>query len=167
MKVTAVLLALLFPGLLHGQGPRHAIPAPASGHLPLQPELVDARPERHELTLAFGGAMGGVTGLIAGGFIGARIELAGGCDGEWCGFSGGLLGAAIGSAVMIPVGVHLANDARGDLSRSVAASGLALAGGVALVLLTQEEKPLLLIPLAQIIGAVAIERRTSRRPTDP
>jgi hypothetical protein len=167
MKVTAVLLPLLFPALLHGQGPRHAVQAPASGNLPLQPALVDSRPERHDLTLAFGGAMGGLTGLMAGGFLGARIELAGGCSGEWCGFSGALLGAAIGSSIMIPVGVHLANDGRGDLSQSVAVSGFALAGGVALALLTQEEKPLLLIPLAQIIGSIAMERRTSRSATEP
>lgn len=166
MKATAVLLAMLLPASLQGQGPRHAVRTPASGDLPLQPALVDSRPERHDLTLAFGGAMGGLTGLIAGGFLGARIELAGGCSGEWCGFSGGLLGAAIGSSVMIPVGVHVANDGRGDLSQSVGASGLALAGGVALALLTQDEKPLLLIPLAQIIGSVAMERRSSRRATD-
>lgn len=163
MKAATVLIALVLPASLQGQGPRHAVRAPAAHDQPMQRALVDSNPERHDLTLAFGGAMGGIGGLLAGGFIGARIELAGGCDGEWCGFSGALLGAAIGSSVMIPLGVHLANDGRGDLGHAVAASGVALAGGVALALLTQDEKPVLLIPLAQIIGSVAIERRTGRR----
>jgi hypothetical protein len=161
MKATAILLALRLPASLEGQGPRHAIRPPAAGDLPLQAALVDSTPGRDDLTLAFGGVIGAIGGLLAGGFIGARIELAGGCSGEWCGFSGGLLGAAIGSTVMIPVGVHFSNDERGDLEQVLGASGFALAGGIAFALVTQDATPLLLIPMAQIISAVAVEKRTS------
>ena len=163
MRPAALLLALAFPAALHAQGTRHAfVPATTRQGPPIQ-AFDDSVAGRSDLTLAFGGAMGGISGLLAGGFIGARLEMAGGCTGDdWCGFGGALLGAAIGSTIMIPAAVHLANDQRGSFSAGLGASVAVLAGGIAFSLFTHDAHPILLIPLAQIIGAVGTERRTSR-----
>ena len=162
MKRAAVLLALSLPAGLEAQGSRHSFAPPVGQHMPMN-RFVDSVAPPGDLTLAFGGAMGGIGGLLAGGFLGARLEMAGGCEGDaWCGFGGGILGAAIGSAVMIPVAVHLANDQRGSLGAGLGASVAALAGGIAVSLIAQDGQPLLLVPIAQVIGAVAAERRTSR-----
>lgn len=162
MKRAALLLALSLPACLEAQGTRHSF-APRVGQQLTMNRFVDSVTPPCDLTLAFGGAMGGIGGLLTGGFLGARLEMAGGCEGdEWCGFGGGILGAAIGSAVMIPVAVHLANDRRGSLTAGLGASVAALAGGVAISLVAQDAQPLLLVPIAQVIGAVAAEKRTSR-----
>lgn len=163
MKATALLLLLLFPGSLAGQGVRHSFlppdPVPAA---PMR-TLTDSLPRRDDLTLAFGGALGGIGGLVAGAIIGVQVERASGCVeyDDWCGIGGGLLGATIGSTVMIPAGVHLANDQRGNLGEGLVASAAALGGGIAIAALVDDSRPLLLIPIAQIIGAVATEKRTS------
>ena len=162
MKCASLILLFALPTALEAQGYRHSFTPPVGQPGPMIAS-VDSVGPRSDLTLAFGGALGGIGGLIAGGFLGAHLEMAGGCQGdEWCGFGGGILGAAIGSAVMIPAAVHLANDRRGSFAAGLGASVAALAGGVAISLVAQDAQPLLLVPVAQIIGAVAIERRTSR-----
>lgn len=161
MKLVPVLLALLVPATLAGQGPRHFTSPAVVTDRPIRSALGDSVPPRHELALAFAGAMGGFGGLVAGAYVGARIETAGGCSHEWCGWTGAILGAAIGTTVMIPAVVHLANDQRGDLIEGIASSVAALAGGIAISLLMQDPQPLLVVPVAQIIGAVATEKRTS------
>lgn len=161
MKPVPLLLTMLVPATLTAQGPRHFAPPSAATDRPIATTLRDSLPQRDELALAFAGAMGGFGGLLAGAWVGARIETAGGCSHEWCGWTGAILGAAIGTTVMIPAVVHLANDGRGDLIEGIASSAAALAGGIAISLLTQDPHPLLVVPVAQIIGAVATEKRTS------
>ena len=167
MRPAALLLVLALPAALHAQGARHSFDPPAAGRqTPIQ-AFGDSSRLRSDLTLAFGGAMGGISGLLAGGFLGARLEMAGGCRGnEWCGFGGAVLGAAIGTTIMIPAAVHLANEQRGSFGSDLAASAAALGGGLAIALVTQDAEPMLLVPLAQIIGAVAVEKRTSRARED-
>lgn len=161
MKAPALLLACLLPASLAGQGPRFSISLPVSEESSLAP-AIDSVPPANELHLAFGGILAGMSGLVAGGFLGAQLERSGGCTDAWCGFEGGLIGAAIGSTVMVPIGVHLSNDRRGDLFRGFGASAAALAGGVAVSLVLRDGTPMLLVPFAQVIGAVVAERRTSR-----
>ncbi|HEU4829469.1 MAG TPA: hypothetical protein VFT04_09755 [Gemmatimonadales bacterium] len=162
MKAALVHLLLLLPASVEGQGVRHSFAPPAPDTAAPIRRLTDSLPRRDDLTLAFGGALGGIGGLLAGAFIGAQVERAGGCEyDDWCGFGGGLLGATIGSTVMIPAGVHLANDQRGDFGEGLVASAAALGGGIAISALVHDARPLLLIPIAQIISAVAVEKRTS------
>lgn len=160
MKPAVLLMACGLPAALQAQGARHSLIPPAVVHGQPTYTLRDSAAGHSDLTLAFGGAIGAVSGLVAGGFIGARLEMAGGCEGdEWCGFGGALLGAAIGSTIMIPAAVHLANDQRGSFTRGLAASAAALGGGIAISLLIQDARPVLLIPVAQVIGVVSAERR--------
>ena len=162
MKWAVLLVVLFLPAALSAQGARHAFspPPPESG--PPLSRAADSTAGRSDLTLAFSGAMGGVAGILLGGLVGARLEMAGGCRGDWCGFGGALLGAAVGSTVLIPAAVHFGNDQAGDFGAGLAASAAALGAGVAISLISQDGQPMLIVPVAQIIGAVAAERRTSR-----
>lgn len=157
-----LLVALALPAALHAQGTRHSFVSQTAEQGAPMNVLRDPGAPHSDLALAFGGALGGIGGVIAGGYLGAQLEMAGGCRGdEWCGLGGAVLGAAIGSTVMIPAAVHLTNDKRGSLQASLAASAAALGGGVLISLVTQEAQSLLLVPLGQIFAAVATERRTS------
>src|SRR5690606_7153499 len=80
---------------------------------------------------------------------------------------GGLLGAALGTTFMVPVGVHLANNQRGNLGQGIAASGFTLAAGIGFSMLINDARPMLLVPLAQIISSIATERRTEGPLTAP
>jgi hypothetical protein len=162
MKWGVLLLALSLPASLSAQGARHSFVPPLPESARPSHTAVDSTAGRSDLTLAFSGAMGGVGGILLGGLVGARLEMAGGCRGDWCGFGGALLGAAIGSTVLIPAAVHFGNDQAGDFGAGLAASAAALGAGVALALISQDGHPMLIVPVAQIIGAVAVERRTSR-----
>ena len=156
---------LLMPSTLLGQGPRAARIAT----LPVQPVPTAPAPQRldpvyppaDELGMGLGGLLAGITGVVAGGFAGAVVERGGGCDGDWCGFAGAVHGAAAGSAVMVPVGVHLTNRRRGNLGRAMLYSLGVTAVGVAVAHATDDGIPILLIPLAQIVVSVAAETATT------
>jgi hypothetical protein len=160
MRTSTLLIALALPASLEAQGPRHAFDPPATETgAPINPDA-NTVPRRSDLTLVFSGTLGGIGGLLAGGVIGSRLEMARGCSGYWCGFSGGVAGAAIGSTALIPAAVHLANGRRGNFAAGLAASAAALGGGIAISLITNDAHPMLLVPVAQIIGAVIVEKRT-------
>lgn len=121
---------------------------------------------RSGVTLAFGGLVGGALGFFAGGFSGVAV----------CGCTSGevndaleafFLGAAVGTAVTIPLGVHLSNHLEGSyltaLAVSIGISAVALAAAFALDDETASPALVLMIPVSQIISSVLIERRTTPR----
>ena len=114
--------------------------------------------------------------LVAGGLLGATAGvavamaaytaldrqdpcLASDCDSD---LGSGLVPATAGLTLFTPLGVHLADSRRGSLLK-----GLLLSAGVAAAVwggaaLADDGKWLLLIPPAQITGAVLVERATAR-----
>lgn len=118
------------------------------------------------VTLGFAGLLGSAAGVFGGGFVGYQISRADGdCGGDdWCGFTAGFVGAVIGSAVLTPVAVHMANGGRGDLGSTVVMSSLITGAGAAIALVTDSPEILLAVPLAAIIGSVAVERSTTPGP---
>lgn len=124
-----------------------------------------ARPADGRSTPALIGAglLGGAVGVVAGGYLGALItdDEAGDLDF----LSGALYGAAIGEGLLLPLGVHLADDGDGSYPTAALAS-LALAGAGLLVLeAVHYDAPgapivLVAVPVAQIAAAIAIERAT-------
>ncbi len=84
-------------------------------------------------TLVLGGSLGAVLGFVGGAFLGYHAERNGGwsCKCDDPGLAGLLYGAAIGSSFAVPTAVHLANDRRGSYGRSLGASLLIGALGVA------------------------------------
>jgi hypothetical protein len=114
--------------------------------------------------LALGGLLGGAVGIVGGFYLGAALA-----DGEDTNdldfLSGGVAGAAIGEGLLLPAGVHVANDSRGSYTLSAAASlGIAAAGLLALEALHYDAPgaPIVLVavPIAQLVTSVAIERAT-------
>jgi hypothetical protein len=158
-RYLALFALLLFCAAapVRAQGPRLAtfVTLPLEG-VPVRalPEPREGRPD--ELGMGLGGLMTGLVGIVLGAYAGAAIDRANGCS-EWCGLVGGLAGATVGTTVMIPVGVHLSNGQRGSFGRDVAWSALVAAGGWGLALATENGTPLILIPFAQIVAAVASE----------
>jgi hypothetical protein len=112
------------------------------------------------------GLLAGAIGFFAGGFIGAEIDVASsnGYE-EWDGVAGFVLGAPIGEAVFMPLGVHLANGRRGNFPLTLLAS-IGIAGtGIGLTLALDDYRtPVFTLPLTaltQLIACVAIERTTA------
>jgi len=116
---------------------------------------------RSGVTLAFGGLVGGVLGFFAGGLSGVAV-----CDcnsGEgYDALEAFFLGAAVGTAITIPLGVHLANRSDGNYGISLAASAGISALGLAAAFAADEAAIVLLVPISQIVSSVLIERRTTR-----
>ncbi len=168
MRRLAAMLALLLPVAIpaRAQGPRFAT-FPSSyvipPTLPLTgaaiPDSAFARPD--ELGMALGGLLAGVTGLVAGAYLGAAIDRSNGCSDDWCGLGGALVGASAGTAFMVPVGVHLTNRQRGSFGLGVWWSTMVTAAGWGIAVASDNASPLLLIPFAQIAAAVAAEARST------
>lgn len=118
---------------------------------------------RDALRLVMGGLGLGVVGVFLGGYAGARIEENGGCAyDDFCGLAGAVVGATVGETILLPAGVHLANDQRGSYALDVGAAALAGLGGWILTFATNDGTFLLAIPAGQLIAAVLVERRSGR-----
>src|SRR5688572_20486113 len=115
-----------------------------------------------------GGLVGGALGLLVFGYAGALIADNQADTGEDLAALGGfVVGASIGEALMMPLGVHLVNHRRGNYGTAALVSVAIAAGGLALAFATEDQSPLpgiilVAIPIAQIATSVAIERSTSR-----
>ncbi len=122
---------------------------------------------RNGVTLAFGGLVGGALGFFAGGFSGVAVCGCSSGGGEYDALEAFFLGAAVGTAVTIPLGVHLSNHLEGSyltaLAVSIGISAVALAAAFALDDETAFPALVLMIPVSQIISSVLIERRTTPR----
>lgn len=106
-----------------------------------------------------GGVLGGAIGLLAGGYAGMRLEMAGGCRpyDDFCGFGGAIAGAALGEAIGVGTGVWLGGGRRGSggaipASFGGALLGIALAAGTGGVLLPAA-------PVVQMVSAIAADRK--------
>lgn len=167
MNRTRFVRVLLLIGAC-GIAPAHA-QQPPSEPLAAEPVPFQLEPDRvsvpaHPAFLAVGGITGGLVGVVAGGYAGAAIELAGGCHSDFCGLGGALLGAAVGEVLLLPLGVHLFNSRQGSYASDALVSLGVAAGGLALVAVGQGQSAGLLfaIPVVQLIGVISTERSTSR-----
>jgi hypothetical protein len=122
-----------------------------------------AQGRRSPELLALAGAVGGGVGLFTGMAVGALLDYPVDEDCiDFCFGTGLILGTLAGEALGIALGVHLANGRTGSLPLGMLASAAILAvGGVA-----GNEIPIMLVmvPVAQIVGAIQVERTTSPRP---
>jgi len=147
-----------------GPAPIPYLPARA----PYDPALQESVRHVSNATLSVGGIAGGALGFFGGGLLGYWVETGlAGCEGEeWCGFAGVLFGSVIGEMVALPLGVHLANRSRGSYAPGLATSLAVGLGGIALAAATGGiAGPLVVpaIPVAQILAAISVERRTAAR----
>ena len=113
------------------------------------------------------GLLTGAGGFLVGALVGAALSGETDDEDSWVkSLQGAVVGGTIGESLMVPVGVHLGNDRRGDLHWSMPAS---LAIGVAGAAIgrnlesTGKAWPVLILtPIAQIAASIAIERHTGR-----
>jgi hypothetical protein len=112
--------------------------------------------------LVLAGLGGGVVGFFAGGFVG--YELGGGdllCGDDDCGLEEAAYGAIAGESILLPLGVHLANHRRGNYGLSLLASA-ALGGiGILAVNASNDGTPIIVVPIAQLVTSILIERATA------
>ena len=148
---------LLIPALLHSQTPRHYNVSASA----LEFETGSAS------KMALYGVATGAAGFLVGGIVGAAlIGEINHADSWVSALQGAVVGGTIGESLMLPVGVHLANDRQGDLLLSMPAS-LAIGAGGAWLGRRLDRKGrawpvLVLTPIAQLAAAIAIERNTSQ-----
>src|SRR5690606_35362095 len=82
-------------------------PAPTSSPPPTSmPSTRIAAPPADPLLLTIAGLAGSFVGVFAGGYMGYHIDRQSDHVCDYCGLTGLLLGAAIGSAVLTPLAVH-------------------------------------------------------------
>jgi hypothetical protein len=165
MRVTSLVFSLVFLACISAsalaQGPRRDY---RFEPLPLAIGIIQAR-DVPTINLVAGGLTGGVVGFFAFGIAGAFVASALSDDqGDGYEALGGFaIGALVGEAVFLPLGVHLANHRQGDygvsllVSAGIAALGLGLTGAMedmGIVFLPT-------VPVAQLITSISIERRTA------
>lgn len=131
---------------------------------------------RSTSALVAGGALGATAGVVAGALAGGALSWAltncddqDGCLGDYA--NGAFHGAAVGSSLLVPLGVHWANGKRGSYSpAALASAGVAAVGVGAFWAVQKSEGPdalmvgiVVAIPVIQTLASIAIERRTERR----
>jgi hypothetical protein len=150
----AVLLLLLAPLALHAQASRYRV----------QLQMIEFETGSNAKMAAYG-LLTGAAGLLVGGLVGAALSGDREDADSWVeSLEGAVIGSTIGESLMLPVGVHLANDRRGDLLLSMPASLVIGVSGAAIARRYDSKKQslpiLILTPLAQIVASIAIERNT-------
>lgn len=112
-----------------------------------------------------GGVAGGTAGAAVG-FVGGLVA-ARGCEGDEVCLMPALVGAVVGETLGVPLGVHLAEGRRGSLALGALASAGVTAAGLGAIAFFGDSGPpaqgvAVLVPVAQLWAAIAVERRTAR-----
>ena len=151
-----LFVLLLVPSVLSAQSPRQ---------YNVSFQMIEFETGSNSKMAAYG-LLTGAAGFLVGGLVGAVLLGNEGDSDTWVGaLQGAVVGGTIGESLMLPVGVHLANDRQGDLLLSMPTSLLIGAGG-ALIGRKLERSGrswpvLILTPVAQLAASIAIERNTS------
>jgi hypothetical protein len=124
--------------------PETAVPAPYQVAVP-------QRDAANSIVIA---ALGSAAGILAGGLLGASIDAARDVPSEDPGLAGLIYGAAVGSALLSPTLLYLANDRQGPFGRALLLSVVGTAVGT--LALWPHDAVLLVVPVIQIAVAVAV-----------
>jgi hypothetical protein len=107
-----------------------------------------------------GGVLGAAVGFLVGGTVGGRLENRfAPCHCDDPGLAGFIYGAAGGMTLTIPLGVHLFGGSRGRLRDALAGSLLGGALTISIAAMSGDAEVLLLVPVADLVGALAGEMR--------
>ena len=106
----------------------------------------------------------GVVGLVGGAYLGGMLalKLDGDCGHDECGFTGLILGGALGEAVGLGTGVHLGGDNKGSMAGAIGTSMMVGFGGL---LLASKTDGLLLpaVPVIQLVTAIMVDRQAAAK----
>jgi hypothetical protein len=149
-------LLLFVPALAQAQGPRFNV----------QFRAIEFE-TGSDAKMATYGLLTGAAGFVLGGLMGAAMGVGNDADDNdsWVeGLAGAVVGGTVGESLMLPIGVHIANDRQGDLLWSMPASLTIGTVGVMIARnLDSKGKawPIyVLTPIAQLAASIAIERNT-------
>lgn len=149
-----ILALLLMPAVLHAQMLQYNV----------QFQAIEFETGSNAKMAAYG-LLAGAAGFLVGGLVGAALSGEPNQTDSWVeSLQGAMVGGTMTESLMLPVGVHLANDRRGDLLLSMPASFLIGATGAFVgrrVESTGRAWPILVLtPIAQLVASIAIERNT-------
>jgi hypothetical protein len=157
VAVTAPAYADVVEPTVELQPPSSVEPSPV-----LAPETPAAEPDVPPMSPgrltgeALLGGLFAVGGGIGGGYIGMSLELANGCNGEFCGLGGAVLGGLTGLTLAAPVGVYLAGSHGGQTASFGATLGGSVLGSLAGIAATAATEgkgaPMLLI--GPVVGSM-------------
>ncbi len=107
----------------------------------------------------------GAAGFLAGGLIGGALSYD--SDTEYSGLAGAFIGSQIGGTLGMATGAHLGNHRRGNLALDFLTGAAIWGAGIGLVVASQDATVgpavFVVIPIAQILGTVAVERAVGQR----
>lgn len=109
-------------------------------------DTVNAEPAKGAL-MGFSGILFGTIGAFAGGLLAYSMETSGCSSDLSCSFGGIILGALIGEAIALPIGVHVASEKRHPLSGKIGRSLAVTAFGIGAAFVTQGYGIYLIPPL--------------------
>lgn len=171
MKTTALAVALV--GALAGTA--SATP-PGMTPITVVPELEADEPEGTppisggrlvgEFLL---GGMAGVVGGIGGAYIGYGLETSGGCNDEWCGIGGLILGGIAGYTLAAPLAVYAVGSSGNETgSLGWTYGGSLIGAGFGLMMLASESEAGVMLGLAApVIGSMIGFNATRRYEAKP
>lgn len=135
---------------------------PAVGELGPIDLLVRERGDTNVGQMLAAGTFAAVVGIVGGAYAGYKIEEPHcGADAFFCGLAGGIIGAAVGSTVLIPSAIHVVSQ-HSSFAAKLGMSALMLASAAAVAVPTHGVGALLMPP-AQIIATMWIENRAARK----
>lgn len=162
----ALLVALASPAAAQRKSPPAHAPTRGADPVAMLQARVREAPSAGSLLLA--GTAASAAGVIVGGYLGYRLDYdvlhwdcEHGCEDP--GLKGMLAGAMVGSALLTPLTVHLVNGRRGSLPLACLSAAAIGSLGVIAAAGDGAEGLLLALPVAQVVSAVLIERRTALR----
>jgi hypothetical protein len=111
------------------------------------------------------GILGGAVGLVGGAHLGALIAHNDNCADCLEELRGALVVGTAGEALLLPLGVHLANGSRGSYWKAALVSAGLAVTGVAIIEAAHWDPPTapivaVVVPIAQLVTSIAIERAT-------
>lgn len=107
-----------------------------------------------------------IGGGLGGGFLGYSLETAGGCNSEFCGLGGAVIGAFLGGTLAAPLGVYLIGtygNETGSLGAAYAGSLLGGLAGIAIVAAADEEDLILPVMITMPVVGSMIGFNLTRR----
>ena len=160
MRAVVVVGSLLLAGPMNLSAQREAEPA-----VPGREDSLAVGPDHSRSadagTLALAGTAGMLTGAFGGGLIGSLIDPDGGLDDA----EGAVIGGLVGTTLLIPTAVHLANRSQGNLGRSILISTLVGGALLGVGLAAESGEIILAIPFVQLLTSALIEQKTGSRPS--
>jgi hypothetical protein len=103
------------------------------------------------------GSLFAVGGGIGGAYLGFGLEISSGCDGEFCGLGGAVLGGVAGLTFVTPIGVYLVGSSEGQtgsFAATLGGSALGTLAGIVAVAAADSEAGVAMLFAGPVVGSM-------------